>query len=127
MSDLQDKIDQFEADADLAHQIVHGDMETTVATEGGSVKSFAKAMADLDAAAAAAQAGSSTTSLAIGLGTKVFTTEAGKQWVAGQRLRAASAPAGTDDESIYRYDRQAVLRGIADISAPGAARWRAHA
>lgn len=34
--------------------------------------------------------GTSTTSLSIGTGSKVFTTQAGKQWVLGQRLRAAS-------------------------------------
>jgi hypothetical protein len=35
--------------------------------------------------------GTSTTSLAVGTGEKVFTTQAGIQWATGQRLRAASA------------------------------------
>ncbi|WP_422369084.1 hypothetical protein [Pelagibius sp.] len=39
---------------------------------------------------AAALSGTSTTNLTIETGTKVFTTQSGKQWVAGQRLRAAS-------------------------------------
>lgn len=34
--------------------------------------------------------GTSVTSLAIGTGAKIFTTQAGRQWVLGQRLRAAS-------------------------------------
>lgn len=43
---LADKVTQFSNDADLAHQIVHGDANTTVATDGGPVKSFAKLQSD---------------------------------------------------------------------------------
>jgi len=43
------------------------------------------------AAAAANAVGTSATSLAIGAGTKVFTTQSGKQWSVGQFLIAASA------------------------------------
>lgn len=40
-SALSLKISQFEADIDLAHQIVHGDPVAEVLTEGGLVPSFA--------------------------------------------------------------------------------------
>jgi hypothetical protein len=43
---LTDKVLQFETDADIAHQVVHGDANTTVTTEGGPVRSFAKMLAD---------------------------------------------------------------------------------
>lgn len=47
---LADKVTQFNQDADIAHQIVHGDENTTVTTEGGPVRSFAKVLADFDGA-----------------------------------------------------------------------------
>lgn len=46
---LQDKINQFQADADLAHEIVNGSATTVVETAGGPVCSFAKAIADFAA------------------------------------------------------------------------------
>lgn len=45
---LINKVDQFNADADIAHQIVHGDKNTIVATQGGPVRSFAKLIDDKD-------------------------------------------------------------------------------
>lgn len=39
---LANKVQQFISDSDIAHQIVHGDVNTTVTTEGGPVPSFAK-------------------------------------------------------------------------------------
>lgn len=62
---LADKVTQFNTDADLAHQIIHGPASgtgSTVTTEGGEVRSFAKLEADLStgvsgsASAAAASA-----------------------------------------------------------------------
>ena len=47
---LINKVDQFKADADLAHQIVNGDATTVVMTEGGPVRSMAKLIADADLA-----------------------------------------------------------------------------
>lgn len=84
MPGIDENIAQFVTDADLAHQVVHGDAETVVTTEGGPVESFARA------AAKASLSGTSTTSLAIGTGSRTFTTQANKGWVLGQRLRAAS-------------------------------------
>lgn len=49
MSTLSDKITRFEADADLAHQVVHAGPDVTVQTEGGPVRSLAKVLADADA------------------------------------------------------------------------------
>ncbi|MFM0405210.1 autotransporter outer membrane beta-barrel domain-containing protein [Paraburkholderia dipogonis] len=46
MSTIQDPIDQFTEDAELAHQVVHGDANTTVPTDGGPVRSLAKLIAD---------------------------------------------------------------------------------
>lgn len=49
---LADKVTQFNTDADLAHQIIHGPASgagSTVTTEGGDVRSFAKLQADLAA------------------------------------------------------------------------------
>lgn len=43
---LSDKVTQFNTDADLTHQIVHGDANTTVQTAGGPVRSLAKLVAD---------------------------------------------------------------------------------
>jgi hypothetical protein len=43
---LYDKVAQFDADADVAHNIIHGDATTTVTTEGGPVRSLAKLIAD---------------------------------------------------------------------------------
>jgi hypothetical protein len=81
---LDETIAQFESDAALAHSIVHGADDETVTTEGGPVDSLARAVARISLS------GTSTSSLTIGTGSKVFTTQANKGWVLGQRLRAAS-------------------------------------
>lgn len=44
---LTNKVEQFSIDADLMHQVVHGDNATTVTTEGGPVKSVAKLQKDM--------------------------------------------------------------------------------
>jgi hypothetical protein len=46
---LANKVQQFNDDADIAHEIIHGDASTTVETENGSVRSFAKVLADFAA------------------------------------------------------------------------------
>ncbi|MEO1819463.1 hypothetical protein [Pseudomonas sp.] len=46
---LYNSVEQFEADVALAHQIIHGDENTSADTEGGPVASFAKLMAELRA------------------------------------------------------------------------------
>jgi hypothetical protein len=53
---FQTKIQQFMTDADVAHQIIHGDNTTSVETEGGLVDSFAKVMKDNTDAFNASQA-----------------------------------------------------------------------
>ncbi|MEW5729140.1 MAG: hypothetical protein AB1918_15025, partial [Pseudomonadota bacterium] len=47
---LQDAVAKAGAAADKLHQVVHGGAAATVATEGGTVKSVAKALADIEAA-----------------------------------------------------------------------------
>lgn len=47
---LSNKVDQFSQDADIVHQIVHGDASTVVTTTGGPVRSLAKLLADNQAA-----------------------------------------------------------------------------
>ena len=44
---IQSAADQVETDAGLLHQIVHGDTSTVVTVESGSVKSLAKAVAEI--------------------------------------------------------------------------------
>jgi hypothetical protein len=54
MPSLQEQLnaaaDQIEADAAKLHSVVHGSATTTVATEGGTLKSVAKTLADIEAA-----------------------------------------------------------------------------
>lgn len=51
---LSSKINRFSEDADIAHDIVHGDDKTIVQTEGGPVRTFAKIVADIESASDAA-------------------------------------------------------------------------
>ena len=55
-TDLRAAADKATADSLLLHQIVHGDVETTVSTEGGPVKTIAKAINDVEASVAASTA-----------------------------------------------------------------------
>lgn len=52
MATLQEQITEavadYKADRDIMHQIVHGDFTTVVSTEGGNVKSIAKAIKDIE-------------------------------------------------------------------------------
>ena len=45
---ISQQVDRFIEDTDLAHMIIHGDLHTTVRTEGGLVRSFARVIADAD-------------------------------------------------------------------------------
>lgn len=47
---LKTDIDQLAADAVIMHDIIHGDSSSTVSTDGGAVKTVAKAVADAEAA-----------------------------------------------------------------------------
>ena len=47
-TDLTAAVAQTAADGQLLHQIVHGDDQSQVQTDGGPVKTVAKAMADID-------------------------------------------------------------------------------
>ncbi len=51
---LRAAVSRADADSRLLHEIVHGDAAATVATEGGPVKTVAKAVQDVEAGVAAA-------------------------------------------------------------------------
>lgn len=53
-TDLRAAVARADADSHVLHDIVHGDANTSVDTEGGPVKSVAKAVHDVEAAVAAA-------------------------------------------------------------------------
>ena len=47
-TDLQDAVARVQADSQILHQIVHGDNQTLVPTEGGDVKTVAKVIKDIN-------------------------------------------------------------------------------
>ena len=47
-TDLQDAVARVQTDSQLLHTIVYGDEQTTVSTDGGNVKSAAKAIKDME-------------------------------------------------------------------------------
>ena len=53
-ADLRAAVSRADADSRLLHDIVHGDSTATVTTEGGTVKTVAKAIDDVEASVAAA-------------------------------------------------------------------------
>ena len=55
-TDLRAAVSRADADSRLLHDIVHGDATETVTTEGGTVKTVAKAIGDVETAVAAAAA-----------------------------------------------------------------------
>jgi hypothetical protein len=48
-TDLQDAVARVESDSQILHNIIHGDDQTIVNTENGSVKTPAKAIKDIEA------------------------------------------------------------------------------
>ena len=53
-TELRAAVSRADADSRLLHEIVHGDAAATVDTEGGPVKTAAKAIGDVEASVAAA-------------------------------------------------------------------------
>ena len=53
-TDLRAAVSRADADSRVLHDIVHGDATETVTTEGGTVKTIAKAIGDVEASVAAA-------------------------------------------------------------------------
>lgn len=47
-TDLQEAVVRVQADSQILHQIVHGDNQSIVPTEGGNVKTVAKAIKDIE-------------------------------------------------------------------------------
>lgn len=115
---LANKVQQFAQDTDLAHQIIHGPAAgagSTVETEGGPVRTFAKIDADLQGggyvaqtlanvqAAQDARAGSEAARDAALIQAGVYATEAaGRAAVAdGQAFKVQ----GTGDVAAFEYRR----------------------
>ncbi len=53
-ADLRAAVSRADTDSRLLHDIIHGDATTTVDTEGGTVKTVAKAIGDVEVSVAAA-------------------------------------------------------------------------
>lgn len=70
---------------------------------------------------AAAYAGTSTTSLAIGTGAKVFTTQASKLWVAGQFLQIASNANAANymNGTVTSYSGTTLTMNITNVGGSG--------
>lgn len=47
-TDLQNAVTRVQGDSQILHNIVHGDDQTVVSTEGGNVKTVAKAIKDIE-------------------------------------------------------------------------------
>lgn len=47
-TDLQDAVARVQTDSQILHDIIHGDDQTTIPTEGGNVKTPAKAIKDIE-------------------------------------------------------------------------------
>ena len=134
-----EKIARFAVDADLAHQIVHGDAETTVETENGPVPSLAKAVGDLEEEASGAadvattKAGEASTSADAASAAAVTataqadiaTTKAGEaeaaaaaaSGYAGEAGEEATAAAGAAGTAVSAADTAVAAAGAAGNSA----------
>lgn len=47
-TDLQEAVVRVQTDSQILHQIVHGDNQSVVPTDGGNVKTVAKAIKDIE-------------------------------------------------------------------------------
>lgn len=79
-SELDNQITQFKTNMGLVHQLVHGDKDTAVITEGGPIPTFAKLAAEI----AKSLVATSTSVRQAQLGQMVFDIEAGKSFGPGQ-------------------------------------------
>ena len=73
-----------------ANALTYKNAAATSASNAATSETNAAASASTAASYVAYLSGTSTTSLTIGTGSQAFTTQSGKQWILGQRLRAAS-------------------------------------
>ena len=123
-ADLRAAVSRADADSRLLHDIVHGDATETVTTEGGTVKTVAKAIDDVEVSVAAAastvtdgiedaeaardeaEAARDAAQAAVGnVLVSADDTTAGKLSVkleAGRGLEAATEDAGSDES--LRFD-----------------------
>jgi hypothetical protein len=94
---------------------------TTQAGIATTQAGIATTAASQAASYAASYSGTSTTSLAIATGTKVFTTQADKLWVAGQYLQIASAANNANymHGTVTSYSGTTLTMNITDIGGSG--------
>jgi lysophospholipase L1-like esterase len=120
---LKNKVSQFQTDADIAHDIVHGDAQKVVQTEGGPVRSFAKLIADSEQFFAGQATLGDALSLADYAALRNFAGEQKAVYVTGYRSNAA--PLGIagmfvrDDNDTATPDNGGTL-----IVANNGKRWR---
>lgn len=98
---------------------ITGDLDVIASSSDSAIA--AAASAALAAVYAAGLAGTSTTSIAIASGAKTFTTQAGKQWVAGQFLQIASAANSANymHGSVTSYSGTTLIMNITDVGGSG--------
>lgn len=94
---------------------------TSAASDASGFATAASTSAGLAATYAAALTGTSSTSLAVGLGTKVFTTQAGKQFIATEFLNIASTANPTQymQGQVTSYTGTTLTMNILNVGAAG--------
>lgn len=98
------------AAAAAASAVTAGDSETAAATSAATAASYAASLSS-----------TSTTSLAIGTGAKTFTTQANKQYSAGQYLIASSAASALNymHGTVTSYSGTSLVMNITDVGGSG--------
>lgn len=94
----------------MASELAAADSETAAAASAATAASYAASLSS-----------TSTTSLAIATGAKTFTTQAGKQYIAGQYLIASSAASALNymHGTVTSYSGTTLIMNITDIGGSG--------
>ena len=119
---VQGAIDTLLKDQRLFHQVVHGSKTTEVTTEGGKVKSLAKAVGDLETSAtrsATAAAGSATQSA--GSATSAAGSASTATTQASNAAQSATAAAGSATQAQASATKAGASESAAAASATAAA------
>lgn len=123
----QTDLDEFTTDVGIAHNIIHGDANTVVQTNGGPVRSFAKLIADNQATFNGLGTGtltdvgpvSGTTQFIVPTATGLFrsTLSTLAQWLLGQFLGITAIGSGATPRTLQ--DRGRDLYTVKDFGAAG--------